>query len=104
RIAQERDEGGEVRDGEEPVRVLAGPGAREPGLQQRAGGGDEQVRQPDRGAEEEQDAADGLVITARFPRLRRRNRQRCHRRGEKRRMDDRLEPVTPQRLLEEVSV
>ncbi len=62
RVADQREQRSEVRDGEQPIGVRAGPGAREPRLQQRAGGGDQKVGQPDRCAEQQQDAADRLVV------------------------------------------
>jgi hypothetical protein len=92
RIADERDERSDVREGEQAIRIRPGALAREPRLHQRAGGRQQQVRQPHRHREQQQDRGDRLVVALRLPRLRGRDRQRGRGGGEQRDVQDRLRP------------
>ena len=62
----------------------------EPPLDQRAGGREDEERQPDRGREEEEDRSDGIVAGAGAPLLPGRDRQEAERQGEADDMDDHL--------------
>ena len=61
RIADEAGQRPGVREREQAEGRCAGPQPREPGLEQRAGGGERHERQADRGAQQRQDASDRLV-------------------------------------------
>ena len=67
RVSEERQHGGEIRQREQPVRARPGIGAREPGLHQRAGRGEQEVGQADGGEQEQQDAHDRVVVASGLP-------------------------------------
>jgi hypothetical protein len=92
RIADERRKRSNVRKREKAIGIRPRALAREPRLHQRAGGREQQVRQPHRHREQQQDRGDRLVVALRLPRLPGRDRQRGRGGGEQRDVQDRLRP------------
>ena len=75
REAQQRQQRGEVAEREQPVWHRRAEALPVPALQQRRGGRQQEVRQPDGDQQQHEDAQDWLLVAARFPGLARQDRQ-----------------------------
>jgi hypothetical protein len=82
RIGQEGEQGREVRQREQPIRIATRVAAREPGLQQRARRRQEEKRQTERDGQQPQDQRGGIFTAGRFPERARNDRQRKEARHE----------------------
>ena len=67
RIDEQPAEGSDIRERVQPIRGCGGVGRGEPGLEEGAGGGEEEVREPHADAEHEEDREDGVVVPFGLP-------------------------------------
>ncbi len=93
RVAEQRDERREIGQRKKAIGVLAGSRAREPGLDEGTGRGEQEVRQAHGRTQQKQDAADRLLAAVGLPALGRHDRQRRQRGDEQDGVHDRLAPA-----------
>src|SRR5260221_7081467 len=86
REAEQREERGEVRKREQAIRHHALEATPVPRLEERRRRREQEIGQPDRRAQEKQDAQDRLFVALRLPAARRDDRQAGERNGEQRHM------------------